>query len=139
MNECCHECCQWLIHFSSSLCVSVPQQTSCRLFTFIAITYLFRSLADGNCFYSAASVSLVGNNLLIYTLITLTSIELFLNCEFYSKHPVLIDVYNNVRHWMAKNFLHYLILRLNQPEGFYLLKQETKIKIWLSLLKMRPN
>ena len=38
---------------------------------------------------------LVGNNFQIYTLRTSASIELFLNCEFYPRHPVLIDVYNN--------------------------------------------
>ena len=53
---------------------------------------LFRSLTDGNC---AISVGLVGNNSLIHLLRILTSLELFLNYEFYSKHPVLTDVYNN--------------------------------------------
>ena len=31
----------------------------------------------------------------MYTVIILTSIEMFFNCEFYSRHSVLIDVYNN--------------------------------------------
>ena len=52
-------------------------------------------MADGNCLYSAVSVRFVGNNSLIYTLRISTPIELFLNCEFYSRHPVLTDVYNN--------------------------------------------
>ena len=85
---------QWLIHFSSSLCI-FDKQTSCWLFTFTAITCLFRSLADGNCLHSAVSVRLVGNDSLIYTLGILTSIKLFLNCDFYSMHPALIDVHNN--------------------------------------------
>ena len=38
---------------------------------------------------------LVGNDSLIYTLGILTSIKLFLNCDFYSTHPALIDVHNN--------------------------------------------
>ena len=38
---------------------------------------------------------LVGNDSLIYTLGILTSIKLFLNCDFYSMHPALIDVHNN--------------------------------------------
>ena len=61
------------------------------------VTYLplFRSMTDGNCLYSAMSVRLVGNNSLIHLLRILTSLELFLNHEFYSKHPVLTDVYNN--------------------------------------------
>ena len=45
--------------------------------------------------YSAISVRLVGNKSLIHLLKILTSLELFLNHEFYSKHPVLTDVYNN--------------------------------------------
>ena len=45
--------------------------------------------------YSAISVRLVGNNSLIHLLRILTSLELFLIHEFYSKHPVLTDVYNN--------------------------------------------
>ena len=61
------------------------------------VTYLplFRSMTDGNCLYSAISVRLVGNNSLIHLLRILTSLELFLNHEFYSKNPVLTDVYNN--------------------------------------------
>ena len=45
--------------------------------------------------YSAISVRLVGNNSLIYLLGILTSLELFLNHEFYSRHPGLTDVYSN--------------------------------------------
>ena len=40
-------------------------------------------------------VRLVESNSLIHLLKILTSVELFLNHEFYSKHPVLTDVYNN--------------------------------------------
>ena len=40
-------------------------------------------------------MSLTGNNSLMYTLRILTSIEIFLDCEFYFKYPVLIDIYNN--------------------------------------------
>ena len=38
---------------------------------------------------------LVGNNFLIHLLKILPSFEVFLNHEFYSKYPVLTDVYNN--------------------------------------------
>ena len=60
------------------------------------VTYLplFRSVTDGNCLYSAMSVRLVGHNSLIHLLRILTSLELFLNHEFYPKHPVLTNVYN---------------------------------------------
>ena len=52
-------------------------------------------MVGGNCLYSPASLRLIGNNSLIYTLKTWASIELTLNCEFCSRHPVLIDVYNS--------------------------------------------
>ena len=46
--------------------------------------------------YSAILVRLVGNNSLIYLLGILISLELFLNHEFYSRHPGLTDdVYSN--------------------------------------------
>ena len=61
------------------------------------VTYLplFRSMSDGNYLYSAVSVRMVGNNSLIHLLRILTSLELFLNNEFYSRHLVLTNVYNN--------------------------------------------
>ena len=61
------------------------------------VTYLpfFRSMSDSNCLYSAISVRMVGNNSLVHLLRILTSLELFFNNEFYSRHPVLTNVYNN--------------------------------------------
>ena len=38
---------------------------------------------------------MVGNNSLVHLLRILTSLELFFNNEFYSRHPVLTNVYNN--------------------------------------------
>ena len=64
-------------------------------FSYICYVPLFRSLTDGNCFYSAISIRLVGNNSVIHLLRILTSLEFFLNYEFYSRHPILTDVYNN--------------------------------------------
>ena len=66
-----------------------------RLASYACYVSLFRSLTDGNYLHSAISVILVGNNLLIYLIRILTSLELFLNHEFYSRHPVLTEVYNN--------------------------------------------
>ena len=61
-------------------------------------------MADGNYLCSAVSVRLVGNNSLFYTSRTFTPIELFLNCEFYSRHPVLIYVYKNGKTVLGENF-----------------------------------
>ena len=123
---------------SSSLCISVPRQTFCWLATFIAISYLFRSLADGNYLYSAVSVILVENNLLIYNLRTLTSIELFLNCEFYSRNPALIDVYNSGKILLGKKCFTSFD-SLSELARCFLLEYERIIEIWLPLLKMRPH
>ena len=96
---------QWLIHGSSSLCISILHQTCCWLFIFIVIIYLFKSLVGGNGLYWAVPLWLVGNNSLIYTLNILASIELFLNCKFYSSLPVLIDVFNNGKKCLRKTFV----------------------------------
>ena len=73
-------------------------------FNYICYVLLFRSLTDGNCFYSAISVRLVGSNFLIHLLRILTSFELFPNHEFYSKYPVLTDVYNNGKTVLGENY-----------------------------------
>ena len=48
------------------------------------------------------SVRLVESNSLIHLLRILTLVELLLNHEFYSKHPVLTDVYNNGKTVLSK-------------------------------------
>ena len=48
------------------------------------------------------SVRLVESNSLIHLLRILTSVELLLNHEFYSKHPVLTNVYNNGKTVLSK-------------------------------------
>ena len=52
-------------------------------------------MTDGNRSYSAISVRLVGNNSLTHLLRILTSLELFFNHDFYSRHPVFNNKYNN--------------------------------------------
>ena len=115
------------------------KQTSCWLITFIAITYLFRSLTEGNCLYSAVSVRLVGNDSLIYTLRILTSIKLFLNCEFLSRHPVLIDVYNNCQTVLGKKIYISFNSVFQLAAGLRPFEIGNKNGVWLLLLKVRPN
>ena len=107
-------------------------------------------MTDGNCLYSAISVRVAENDFLIYLLRTLTSLELFLNLEFYSKHPVLTDVYNNVKTVLEEKFCsHESVFELtrgltdsqtsinNMDLGLLLKKKAEKIckdKIWLSFL-----
>ena len=64
-------------------------------------------MTDGNYLYSAISVRLVGNNALIYLLRILASLELFLNHEYYSRHPLLTDVYNNGKTVLEEKLAFY--------------------------------
>ena len=56
--------------------------------------YLFRSQTNGNCLYSSTSLLLIGDNSLVDNLRAMTSIELFLHGEFYSKHPSFLETQN---------------------------------------------
>ena len=55
----------------------------------------FRSNVSGNCLYSSISMVLVGDNSLITTLRLMTSIELFLNADYYCRHPCLISLFHS--------------------------------------------
>ena len=79
------------------------------------VTYppLFRSMSDSNCLYSAISVRMVGNNSLIHLLRILTSLELFLNNEFYSRHLLLTNVYNNGKTVLGEKYFAPLNQSLN--------------------------
>ena len=54
---------------------------------------LFRSEASGNCLYSSVSLALVCNNMFVEELRILTSVELFLNANVYSKHPIFLSIF----------------------------------------------
>ena len=58
----------------------------------IQCVYLFRSQPNGNCLFSTFSVALCGDNKYVDGLRFLTSIELYLNSDFYSKHPFFISL-----------------------------------------------
>ena len=61
--------------------------------------FLFRSLPNGNCLYSSASICLFGHNNHLIELRWLTSIELYENANFYCQRPVLLEclkVHSNV-------------------------------------------
>ncbi|XP_057307823.1 zinc finger MYM-type protein 1-like isoform X2 [Hydractinia symbiolongicarpus] len=63
-----------------------------------------RSEATGNCLYSSMSLLLVGDNTLVDELRHLTSLELFLHPEVYSKHPVLVSCYEKHQGKSFKSF-----------------------------------
>ena len=53
----------------------------------IQCVYLFRPQANGNCLFFTFSIAMCRDNRYVDGLIILTAIELYLNSEFYSKHP----------------------------------------------------
>ena len=48
-----------------------------------------------NCLLSALSIVMSGDNRYVDDLSILASIELYLNSEFYAKHPSFVKVVNN--------------------------------------------
>ena len=50
-------------------------------------------MLNGNCMYSSMSLLLVGDNSLVEELRCLTSIELYLNSDYYGKHDVFQSAY----------------------------------------------
>lgn len=46
-----------------------------------------KATGNGNCFFNAASILLIGNESLHGVLRLLTAIEIFLHCNFYANHP----------------------------------------------------
>ena len=56
---------------------------------------LHRSEVSGNCLYSSASLALVGSNTFDNDLRMLTSLELFINANFYSQHPCFLSAVND--------------------------------------------
>ena len=59
------------------------------------ISFCFRSDENGNFLFSAFSIARSGNNTYVDDLRILTSIELYLNSEFYVKHPSFVKVLNS--------------------------------------------
>ena len=59
------------------------------------ILFCFRSEKNGNCLFSAFSIVMSGDNRYVDDLRILTSIELYLNSEFYTKHPSFVKVINS--------------------------------------------
>ncbi|CAB4025118.1 Hypothetical predicted protein [Paramuricea clavata] len=72
------------------------------------VVHIFRSEASGNCLYSSVSLVLVGDNSLVPILRKLTSIELFMNANFYSQHPLFLSIVE--KHSEFSNSLKNLLL-----------------------------
>ena len=65
----------------------------------------------GNCFYSCVSLVLVGDNSLTKPFRILTSLELFLHANFYSKHhPVFLSTFSKHKDDIYKCFNNLLLM-----------------------------
>ena len=66
-------------------------------------------MLNSNCMYSSMSLLLVGDNSLVGELRCLTSIELYLNSDYYCKHDVFQSAYLSQKE------------RKRSPESFFTL------------------
>lgn len=69
----------------------------------ILFCFLIRSETSGSCLYSSVSLALTGKNSLISDLRVLTSIELFLNSNFYFNHPCFQAVFSNNKEFFSSH------------------------------------
>ena len=63
----------------------------------VALNFFSRSEASGNCLYSSMSLALIGDNSLLDELRIMTSVYIFLNLNFYSKHPHFNYIFNKYK------------------------------------------
>ena len=50
-------------------------------------------MPNGNCVFSSAFLSLVGDNSLVHQLRAMAAVELYVNATYYAQHPALKSVY----------------------------------------------
>ena len=74
---------------------------------------IFRSDATGNCLYSSVSLALTGTNRLVKCLRILTSIELFLNANFYARHPYFTSLIEKQSEYFANSAKNILPLSVS--------------------------
>ena len=98
------------------------------------ILFCFRSEENGNCLFSAFSIVMSGDNRYVDDLRILASIELYLNSEFYAKHPSFVKVmnshsgvFNNVDTLLALSVSHSA---LDSGKTKMELMKEEALNIW---------
>ena len=77
------------------------------------IFFRFRSDKNGNYLFSAFSIVMSGDNRYADNLRILASVELYLNSEFYAKHPSFVKVMNS--HSGVFSALDYVSSLQKQP------------------------
>ena len=60
---------------------------------------LFRSVANGNCLFSSASLALVGDNSLVHELRAMAALKLHVNATYYVQHHALKSVYGKANQY----------------------------------------
>ncbi|XP_028418971.1 uncharacterized protein LOC114544578 [Dendronephthya gigantea] len=73
-----------------------------------------RSDTTGNCLYSSVSLVEVGNNSLMELLRILTSIELYLNADFYSQHPCFSSAVEEHAQYFSQSINNLLPLSVSK-------------------------
>ena len=81
-----------------------------NFFVSFVIFLSYRSEATGNCLYSTVSLALVGDNSLTKPLMILTSLELSLHANFYSKYPVFLSTFSKRKDDIYKCFNNLLLM-----------------------------
>ena len=90
------------------------------------IFFCFRSDENENCLFSAFSIVMSGDNRYVDNLRILSSAELYLNSEFYTKHPSFVKVMNS--HSGVFNNVDIIMLALSVSHGA-LDSAKTKIEL----------
>ena len=101
----------------------------------LSLSFLFIVLKqNGNCLYSSVSILFSGNNSLSSHLRYLTCKELFLNLEFYYKHPLLSQAYNENKDLYTSydnmfNFTVSTISFYTNARGVMFVREESKLNV----------
>ena len=100
----------------------------------LSLSFFYSSEANGNCLYSSVSILLSGNNSLSSHLRYLTCAELFLNLEFYYKHPLLSQAYNENKDLFTSydnmfNFTVSTISFYTNARGVMFVREESKLNV----------
>ncbi|XP_065646736.1 uncharacterized protein LOC136076893 [Hydra vulgaris] len=90
------------VHLKRNICANAYLSKNAKSNKLVPIL----SSSSGNCLYCSVSLVIVGNNLLVDILRVLTSMELFINADFYSKDPIFNDIINSGKY----NFFSYDII-----------------------------
>ena len=73
---------------------------------------LFRLMPNGNCLFSSASLSLLGNNSLVHKVRVMAAVDLHLNAT-YAQHLALKSIYEKSKYVMGGKLFSFIGQCLN--------------------------